>query len=284
MVVGLSGPDARSLDRSGLPAEHLAARSRVSRGRSRGSCGPWWREICFRRPRKLFGDFAQTQRSANTATFRRSSSQIESGNVGLRNLSNWRLGAGLAWELDFWGRFRRAIEAADARLNSSVENYDDALVLLIAEVATAYVDYRTVDQRLTFARGNAEMQKESTRIAEARLKVVAIDSEIDAPQAKSNLARTLAAIEALEIARRQSENRLCVLLGMPPQDLERSSGRDEAGSRRSGECGSWHSGRTAATQARCAPCRAVGRRIECRYRCRPIQSLSAYCLERCDGI
>ncbi len=94
----------------------------------------------FPQTQEAFGDFVQTQRSANTATFRRSSSQIESGNVGLRNLSNWRLGAGLAWELDFWGRFRRAIEAADARLNSSVENYDDALVLLIAEVATAYVD------------------------------------------------------------------------------------------------------------------------------------------------
>ncbi|MHB8970492.1 MAG: efflux transporter outer membrane subunit [Pirellulaceae bacterium] len=173
----------------------------------------------FPQTQELFGDFTQTQRSANTAIFRRSSSQIESGNVGLRNLSNWRSGAGLAWELDFWGRFRRAIEAADARLNSSVENYDDALVLLIADVATAYVDYRTIEQRLTFARGNAEIQQESTRIADARLKVVAIDSEIDAPQAKSNLARTLAAIEALEIARRQHENRLCVLLGMPPQEL-----------------------------------------------------------------
>ena len=86
-------------------------------------------------------------------------------------------------------------------------------------MATAYVDYRTVEQRLAFARGNADIQRESTRIADARLKVVAIDSEIDAPQAKSNLARTLAAIEALEIARRQTENRLCVLLGTPPQDL-----------------------------------------------------------------
>jgi len=173
----------------------------------------------FPQTQELMGDFTQTQRSTKTATFRRSSSQIESGNVGLREFSSWRLGAGLAWELDFWGRFRRAVEAADARLDSSIENYDDVLVLLIAEVATAYVDYRTVDQRLAFARGNAEMQQESARIAEARLKVVAIDSEIDAPQAKSNLARTLAAIEALEIARRQHQNRLCVLLGMPPHDI-----------------------------------------------------------------
>jgi len=174
----------------------------------------------FPQTQALLGDFTQTQRSARTATFRRSSSAIESGNVGLRNLSSWRLGTTLAWELDFWGGFRRAIEAADARLDASIEGYDHVLVLLIAEVATAYVDYRTVDQRLAFARGNAEEQEESARIAAARLKVKAIDSEIDAPQAKSNLARTRAAIEALETARRQHTNRLCVLLGMPPQDLE----------------------------------------------------------------
>ena len=174
----------------------------------------------FPQTQDLFGELTQTQRSAATATFRRSSSAIEVGNVGLRNFSNWRLGTSLAWELDFWGRFRRAIEAADARLNSSIENYDDVLVLLIAEVATAYVDYRTVEQRLTFARGNADIQKESARITDVRRANGWIDSEVDAPQANSNLARTLAAIKALEIARRQHANRLCVLLGMPPHDLD----------------------------------------------------------------
>src|SRR5262249_37865776 len=39
-------------------------------------------------------------------------------------------GFNLAWEIDFWGRFRRAIEAADAELDASIENYDDVLVLL----------------------------------------------------------------------------------------------------------------------------------------------------------
>lgn len=174
----------------------------------------------FPQTQDLIGDYTKSQRSAETATFRRSSSGVDSGNVGLRSLANWRLGAALAWEIDFWGRFRRAVEAADARMDSSIENYDDALVLLIAEVASTYIDIRTVDQRLAFARGNAEMQAESARIAEARLRVVAIDSELDAPQAKSNLARTLAAIEALEIVRRQNANRLCVLLGMPPQNIE----------------------------------------------------------------
>jgi NodT family efflux transporter outer membrane factor (OMF) lipoprotein len=78
---------------------------------------------------------------------------------------------------------------------------------------------RTLEQRLKVARGNAELQRESARVAEARRVAKAADSEVDAPQAKSNLARTEAGIELLGIARRQAENRLAILLGMPPQDL-----------------------------------------------------------------
>ena len=172
----------------------------------------------FPQTQDLFGELTQTQRSQNTATFSRPN-DVTQGRGGLRTFSNYRLGGSLAWELDFWGRFRRAVEAADARLDSSIENYDDALVVLIAETATTYVDLRTVEQRLAFARSNAEMQEESTRIASARFELGAIDSEIDAPQARSNLTRTLAGIEQLEIALRQSQNRLAVLLGMPPHDL-----------------------------------------------------------------
>ena len=49
-------------------------------------------------------------------------------------------GAGLVWELDFWGRYRRAIEAANAQLDASVEGYNNALVLLLADVAADYVE------------------------------------------------------------------------------------------------------------------------------------------------
>jgi outer membrane protein TolC len=72
---------------------------------------------------------------------------------------------------------------------------------------------------LEFAHNNVALQQESARIAEVRRQAAAVDSEIDAPQSKSNLARTQAAIESLKIARRQAENRLSVLLGMPPHDL-----------------------------------------------------------------
>jgi NodT family efflux transporter outer membrane factor (OMF) lipoprotein len=81
------------------------------------------------------------------------------------------------------------------------------------------VELRTVEQRLQVARSNADLQTESARVAQARLDAKAADSELDTPQAKANLGSTLAAVEALEIQRRQTQNRLAVLMGMPPHDL-----------------------------------------------------------------
>ena len=172
----------------------------------------------FPQSQQLFGDYTRTQLSTRTATFANIDPSI-AGFSPVTSFSDWRLGSALSWELDFWGRYRRSIEAADARLDSSVENYDDALVVLISEVAATYVELRTTDERLRVARENADLQAESARVADERLKAAALNSEVDAPQAKSNLDRTLAAIEALKILRRQSENRLAVLMGMPPHDL-----------------------------------------------------------------
>jgi outer membrane protein TolC len=50
--------------------------------------------------------------------------------------SQWGGGFNLSWELDFWGRFRRSIETANANLDASVENFDAAMVMLLADVAT----------------------------------------------------------------------------------------------------------------------------------------------------
>ena len=62
--------------------------------------------------------------------------------------NNWSAGFNAAWELDFWGRFRRAIEAADAQLDAQVEGYDNVLVLLQAEVAANYIQMRAYEERL----------------------------------------------------------------------------------------------------------------------------------------
>ncbi|HWL08476.1 MAG TPA: efflux transporter outer membrane subunit [Planctomicrobium sp.] len=173
----------------------------------------------FPQSQELLGEFNRFDRSTQTALFPQLPPGSPFSNLGATRYNNWRIGSSLAWELDFWGRYRRAIDAADARLDASVEDYDDALVLLIGEVASTYIELRTFDQRLMVARQNAELQNESVRVAQARFDAMAVDSELDTPQAKSNLGNTLAAVEALEISRRRSQNRLAVLMGVPPHDL-----------------------------------------------------------------
>ncbi len=164
-------------------------------------------------------DYTRVQRSSEVALFPSIPPGSPFGNLAATEFSNWRLGGSLAWELDFWGRYRRAIEAADARLESSVEGYDDALVLLIGEVASAYIEMRTVEQRLEVAQENLNLQEESRRVAEARLASKSENSELDTPQARALLGNTRAAIESLQLTQRRTQNRLSVLMGMPPQDL-----------------------------------------------------------------
>ncbi len=138
---------------------------------------------------------------------------------GVSNFLNvWATGFNVSWELDFWGRVRRNIESKNAELDASVEAYRDALVSLQGEVATSYVQMRTFQQRIRFARRNVELQRGSLRIAEARLKEGRATA-LDVEQALSNLAQTEAAIPPLEIGLRQANNRLCVLLGLPAHRL-----------------------------------------------------------------
>ena len=127
-------------------------------------------------------------------------------------------GADASWELDFWGKFRRGIQSADAGLQASIADYDNVLVSLTADVATNYILIRTLEKRLAIASENVRIQTESLQIAEARFKG-GTTSQRDVEQAKTVLASTEATIPTLETQLRQTQNALCVLLGLPPSDL-----------------------------------------------------------------
>ena len=72
---------------------------------------------------------------------------------------DFKVGFDAAWELDFWGRFRRGVESAQAGLGATLTNYDDILVSLTAEVASTYVNLRIAEERLAVAYENLEIQK-----------------------------------------------------------------------------------------------------------------------------
>jgi NodT family efflux transporter outer membrane factor (OMF) lipoprotein len=131
----------------------------------------------------------------------------------------------LSWEIDFWGRIRRGIESANANLDASVENYDDALVTLLADVATNYAQYRIAQQRLKIARANVRIQEDILALVERQEKVgIKGVTKLDVNQARTVLEQTRATIPSLEITLGQANDTLCTLLGMPPYDLERQLG------------------------------------------------------------
>jgi NodT family efflux transporter outer membrane factor (OMF) lipoprotein len=133
--------------------------------------------------------------------------------------TNIALGTNLTWELDVWGLFRRNLEAANATLDQTVDNYDEMLVLLFANVATQYVEIRTLQRRLELARRNVAMQEPLVDAFYKRYKAGIANSKPGYYQLKSNLDNTRALIPTLEISLRQANNQLCTLLGMPVRDL-----------------------------------------------------------------
>lgn len=139
------------------------------------------------------------------------------------SFSSLQFGFNVAWELDFWGRFRRGIEAADANFAASVADYDNLLVALTADVASAYVLIRTLDERIRVANENVDIQRRSFEIADVRFQSGEV-SELDARQAETLLRTTQATIPALQAARRQAQNALSILLGMAPSDLREMLG------------------------------------------------------------
>ena len=166
--------------------------------------------------------FPQSQQA--TGSYTRAGASLNNVNTPpTRFTDDWNLGANLAWELDFWGRFRRSIEAADAHLDASVENYDSALVLLLSEVAQRYIDVRTAEQRLEYVRRNVEDQRVSLNLAQLKFRNGAT-TRLDVTQGQSILGQTEALIPLLEALRRQAANQLCILMGMPPQDLNEMLG------------------------------------------------------------
>ncbi|QDV39404.1 efflux transporter outer membrane subunit [Tautonia plasticadhaerens] len=125
----------------------------------------------------------------------------------------------LSWELDFWGRCRRQVESANARLDASVEDYDAALVTLLADVATNYVQYRVAQQRIAIARDNLRLQEGLVAVAERQVQV-GTATALDVAQLRTLMEQTRSTIPALEIARGQANDQLSILLGEPPRDLE----------------------------------------------------------------
>ena len=156
-----------------------------------------------------FGNFFPQSQTMNGSYQRRVLQQIYS--------QRWTYGFNMAWELDFWGRFRRAIIAADASLDASVFNYDDMLVTLVGDVASNYVLIRTTQRRIVLLENVIKVQQDVYNFIGERLKAGFRGvTDLDKAQAESDLRQSQAQVRAAADRSAQTRRTGCVtLLGIP---------------------------------------------------------------------
>ncbi|MBK1790805.1 efflux transporter outer membrane subunit [Persicirhabdus sediminis] len=131
------------------------------------------------------------------------------------NFTTASFGFDAAWELDFWGKFRRSIDSANASLLADIASYDDILVSLTAEVATNYVNIRTLEERIRLAKKNAKLQTDSLELVKLQFEAGTV-TELDVLQAQTLLSSTQAQIPNLQTSLQKFHNALAVLLGQSP--------------------------------------------------------------------
>jgi len=135
-----------------------------------------------------------------------------------RYFNSASVGFDAAWELDFWGKYRRGIESAEAGLQASVADYDDMLVSLTAEVARVYVNIRTLEERIRLAEKNGEIQKNSLKLVIMQEEAGTV-TELDVMQARTLLTSTLATIPRMRSSLASYRHALAVLLGIVPEEI-----------------------------------------------------------------
>ena len=137
-----------------------------------------------------------------------------------RSFWDYQLGFDAGWELDFWGKFRREVEAAYADMLASVANYDDALVSLTAEVARTYTVIRTYEVLIEITSANAKVQEDGLTIAESRFRN-GVTTELDVAQARTLFESTRSTIPQLQTGLQQAQNALSTLLGQPTGGVQK---------------------------------------------------------------
>jgi outer membrane protein TolC len=148
------------------------------------------------------------------------SGQASSTHTGLGDVASAGLNFDMGWEMDIWGKYARGIEASEATLYASVASYDNIMVSVIAEVARSYIDYRTAQERLTYAKRNVVIQERVTRMTEIQFNSGNV-SELDMQQAKTQLYNTRTSIPAIELTKVKARNALALLLGTDSKQIER---------------------------------------------------------------
>ena len=154
---------------------------------------------------------------ASAGATRSQSSEFATGaNINPSNLYNSAVDA--SWEADVFGGLKRNLEFAQRNQEAATESYRDLLVSLYAETVINYIDYRTLQQRISVANDQIVSQQETIRIAKDLLDA-GLTSKIDMLQAQTDLNTTKAQLPQFKAQLIQVRNRLAVLTGGYPDSV-----------------------------------------------------------------
>ena len=138
----------------------------------------------------------------------------------------WEIFVNGNWEIDLWGKIRRATEAARAGILSSEEGRRAVILSLVAAVASTYIDLRDADRELEISRKTADAYRESLRIFQLRLKE-GFSSSIEVNMIQGEYELAVSRIFFFEKTIPQIENALSILLGRNPGPIPRGRVLDE---------------------------------------------------------
>jgi len=132
----------------------------------------------------------------------------------------FQVGGSTSWEVDFWGKFRRATEAARATLAATEWGRRAVVTSLVAQVAEAYFALRAIDLNLDISRQTLASRQESLRLTQVRA-AGGVASELDVRQAEQLVFGASAVIVDLERQAEQQENLISILQGNNPGAVPR---------------------------------------------------------------
>ena len=132
----------------------------------------------------------------------------------------------VGWELDIWGKIRRADEAARADLLASEAARQTVILTLVSAVATSYVDLRSLDKQLVIARRTLRTRAKSVELFEAQYQGGVV-SDLTLSQVRAEYEQAAVRIPALERQIALLENSISVLLGLNPGPVERGKTIDQ---------------------------------------------------------
>ena len=149
-----------------------------------------------------------------------STNQVAIGSFPPTQYDAWRLTADVAWELDFWGRIRRGVQAARADLASEQAAQRAVVLSLVSDVATGYLSLLELDQERALAERTLASRQATLNLARRRFQQ-GLTSELDVRQFEAQVAVPAATLAQTERLRAQLEHQLNLLLGEAPATVSR---------------------------------------------------------------